>query len=175
MNFWLVLAWCGKCWKLYLFLLMTTMYVCTKKKTNLSKIPPPVEVLTLSLRHCTNVLSKLWRDARSPVVVLWHKYETVETWKTFTYLATNLTMIRDDTDKLLILLSFGLIIYVYFKTHKSSLLPLPPGPRKLPLLANLLDLPTTHQWLKFIEWGKEFSMFLVVHLPSSSTWSDLNG
>ena len=78
-------------------------------------------------------------------------------------------MILDDTDKLVILLSFGLIIYVYFKTHKRSSLPLPPGPRKLPLLANLLDLPTTHQWLKFIEWGKEFSMFLVVHLPSSST------
>ena len=87
-------------------------------------------------------------------------------------------MIRDDTDKLLILLSFGLIIYVYFKTHKSSLLPLPPGPRKLPLLANLLDLPTTHQWLKFIEWGKEFSMFLVIHLPSSKLigleWIDSN-
>jgi hypothetical protein len=54
-------------------------------------------------------------------------------------------MILNDTDKLVILLSFGLIFYVYSKTHKRSSLPLPPGPKKLPLLGNLLDFPTSHE------------------------------
>jgi hypothetical protein len=74
-------------------------------------------------------------------------------------------MILNDIDKLVILLSFGLIVYVYSKTHKRSSLPLPPGPKKLPLLGNLFDMPKNEQWLKYIEWGKQFSRF-PVHLPS---------
>ena len=68
-----------------------------------------------------------------------------------------------DTDKLLIFFSVGLILYVCSKIYKRSSLPLPPGPKKLPLLGNLLDMPSTDQWLKFIEWSKQFSMFLVLH------------
>ena len=73
-----------------------------------------------------------------------------------------LTMILNNTDKLVICLNFGLILLVYFysKTKRSSL-PLPPGPKKLPLLGNVLGFPTSHEWLKFAEWGKQFSRFSV--------------
>lgn len=32
----------------------------------------------------------------------------------------------------------------------------PPGPRGLPLLGNLLDMPTEHEWLTFAKWGKKY-------------------
>ncbi|KAJ3983549.1 cytochrome P450 [Lentinula detonsa] len=40
---------------------------------------------------------------------------------------------------------------------QNKLRPLPPGPRKLPLLGNSLDMPSTHQWLKFSEWADQFN------------------
>ena len=62
----------------------------------------------------------------------------------------------NDIDKLVILLSvIGLILYFY-KTKRSSL-SLPPGPKKLPLLGNILDFPTNHEGLKYAEWAKQFS------------------
>ncbi|KAJ3503676.1 hypothetical protein NLJ89_g8327 [Agrocybe chaxingu] len=48
----------------------------------------------------------------------------------------------------------GVFLVNRFVKRKSA--PLPPGPRKLPLLENLLDMPTTHEWLKFAEWGEKW-------------------
>lgn len=31
--------------------------------------------------------------------------------------------------------------------------PLPPGPKKWPLLGNLLDMPSSKEWVTFAEWG----------------------
>ena len=78
-------------------------------------------------------------------------------------------MILNDTDKLVVLFSFGLglIIYLYSKSKPSSL-PLPPGPKKLPFLGNLFDLPKSHEWLKYADWSKEFSKFLLLSsMPSA--------
>ncbi|KAF8799180.1 cytochrome P450 [Phlegmacium glaucopus] len=72
-------------------------------------------------------------------------------------------MTLNDTDnlKLVIFLSLGLIVYIYFAKNKQSSLPLPPGPKKLPLLGNLLDFPTSHEWLKYAEWAKEFNSNII--------------
>ncbi|OCH90228.1 CyP450 monooxygenase [Obba rivulosa] len=48
--------------------------------------------------------------------------------------------------------------------RKSSLhhLPLPPGPKPLPLVGNILDIPTAYQWLTYAEWSKTYGN--IVHV-----------
>ncbi|KAJ4485415.1 cytochrome P450 [Lentinula aciculospora] len=42
-------------------------------------------------------------------------------------------------------------------------LPLPPGPKKLPLLGNSLDMPSSFQWITFSKWAERFDSD-VLHL-----------
>lgn len=41
-------------------------------------------------------------------------------------------------------------------------LPLPPGPPALPVIGNALQIPLTHQWLKYAEWGKKYGE--IIHI-----------
>jgi hypothetical protein len=34
--------------------------------------------------------------------------------------------------------------------------PLPPGPKRLPLIGNLLDMPSEKEWLAFTRWGEKW-------------------
>lgn len=36
--------------------------------------------------------------------------------------------------------------------------PLPPGPRGLPLIGNVFDLPQSQPWMKFSEWGDTYGL-----------------
>lgn len=49
----------------------------------------------------------------------------------------------------------GAIIILRFLT-KGPPAPLPPGPRALPIIGNLLDMPKDHEWVKFSEWAKQY-------------------
>ncbi|KAF6751633.1 cytochrome P450 [Ephemerocybe angulata] len=50
----------------------------------------------------------------------------------------------------------GLIVVTKRLLSRRPSAPLPPGPKRLPLLGNLLDMPTGQEWLTFADWGKKW-------------------
>lgn len=47
-------------------------------------------------------------------------------------------------------------LYLWYGRHVSGdRKRFPPGPRRLPILGSLLEMPTDKQWLAFERWGKE--------------------
>lgn len=54
---------------------------------------------------------------------------------------------------------FALMLLLLKALMSKKSIPLPPGPRKLPLLENLLDMPMSHEWFKFAEWGEKWGTF----------------
>lgn len=39
-------------------------------------------------------------------------------------------------------------------TRMKQRAPLPPGPKGLPLIGNIFDMPASHEWYKFAEWSQ---------------------
>jgi hypothetical protein len=59
------------------------------------------------------------------------------------------------------LLAFAAFALLYFSRRRSSHLPLPPGPKKLPLFGNLFGLPTKFEWETYAKWSKELGKRIV--------------
>ncbi|KAJ3485041.1 hypothetical protein NLI96_g5232 [Meripilus lineatus] len=41
---------------------------------------------------------------------------------------------------------------------------LPPGPKGLPIIGNALDMPTSHEWLMFAQWGEQWGKIMSLNL-----------
>ena len=57
-----------------------------------------------------------------------------------------------------VLAAVGLYCVARLVSSKKSSLPLPPGPKGLPLLGNLLDMPSEREWHTFAKWGQQYGV-----------------
>ena len=65
----------------------------------------------------------------------------------------------------LVVLFFSYIVFKQLKkctNANPNRLPLPPGPKGYPLLANLFDVPINKPWLVYDEWRKTYGKFLLI-------------
>ncbi|KAJ7251375.1 cytochrome P450 [Mycena rebaudengoi] len=59
--------------------------------------------------------------------------------------------------------AFAAFALLYFSRRRSSHLPLPPAPKKLPLVGNLFGLPSEFEWETYAKWSKELGSD-IIHL-----------
>ena len=50
----------------------------------------------------------------------------------------------------------GLFLLARLLNGNGGKLPLPPGPRGLPFIGNVMDMPKSHEWYTFIQWSKKW-------------------
>ncbi|KAK0440601.1 cytochrome P450 [Armillaria borealis] len=60
------------------------------------------------------------------------------------------------------------LVTIYLKTRARHRLPLPPGPKKTPLLGNLFNMPTSSEWEVYHRWCKEYDTD-IIHLDVAGT------
>jgi len=88
-------------------------------------------------------------------------YDPTNLQRMFT-LAQDVTNFSDKTFFLLIILGATWLLGQEIRARyirNPRRLPLPPGPKGLPLIGNLLNRPTDRTWLVYRDWAKIYGKF----------------
>jgi hypothetical protein len=57
------------------------------------------------------------------------------------------------------------LIYIFRRSRRSNL-PYPPGPKGLPVIGNLLDVPKYREWEVYTEWGRKYGTLVALILSA---------
>lgn len=61
---------------------------------------------------------------------------------------------------------FGLLVGFYIITRRKSTssLPLPPGPKPLPIIGNVHQAPKSHSWRTYRTWSEQYGSIVHVNM-----------
>ncbi|KAF8258558.1 hypothetical protein EI94DRAFT_1512743, partial [Lactarius quietus] len=60
-------------------------------------------------------------------------------------------------DVLLPVTAFLLAVFSYTLRYvRSGRLPYPPGPKRIPIIGNLLDIPSNEEWVTYKKWTDQY-------------------
>ncbi|KAF9022861.1 cytochrome P450 [Hymenopellis radicata] len=62
---------------------------------------------------------------------------------------------------LFLAVAFAFVALLKPRRRRTSALPLPPGPKRLPIIGNLLNRPSHNVWLTYSKWAKQYRSDLV--------------
>ncbi|KAE9390851.1 cytochrome P450 [Gymnopus androsaceus JB14] len=66
------------------------------------------------------------------------------------------------TPSIIVAALLALLVALAQKFSSRNLRPLPPGPKRLPIIGNLLDMPTGKRWETFARWGEQWGKIVSV-------------
>ncbi len=67
-------------------------------------------------------------------------------------------------DIAIVLAGLAFILRVFRRNSRNA--PCPPGPKGLPVIGNLFDMPTEREWLTFAKWGEKYG--IIFNMTESS-------
>ena len=67
----------------------------------------------------------------------------------------------------------ALLVVVRHYANKRLSLPFPPGPKPLPVLGNVLDIPSKAPWKTYNDWFKVYGMAVAAMFPFEYSYTSI--
>ena len=84
---------------------------------------------------------------------------------TFDHILPHIQLMSLTSSQLLAASLISFTVYVLLSRKRRHPFPFPPGPKSLPVIGNLRDIPFKYQWLTYEKWGREIGKcILFLHM-----------